>query len=239
MSPVKVEGVNLELAFDERGLLPAIAQDDRTGQVLMLAYMNRESLKKTLETGLVHYFSRERKGIWKKGETSGHLQHLRSIHFDCDLDALLLQVEQEGPACHTGRRACFFHRKDGTVEEEGGRGAWGRVFIFRKIFDVILARKKALEEGQEDPNSYVQSLLKGGVDKLLKKIGEEAAEVIMAAKEGSSGRVVPEVADLWFHTLVLLAAAGKEPEGVFLELERRFGKSGVIEKKSRPAGPSC
>ncbi len=233
---MRVEGVDLNLKFDEQGLIPAIAQDDRTGQVLMLAYMNRESLKQTLETGLVHYFSRERKKLWKKGETSGHLQHLRSLHFDCDLDALLLQVEQEGPACHTDRRACFFHKKDGTVEEEGGRGEWRKSAIFREIFDVILSRKDALESGREDPESYVQSLFKGDSDKLLKKIGEEASEVILAAKGDSADRVIPELADLWFHTLVLLAEAGKEPEGVFSELERRFGKSGILEKKSRPTG---
>ncbi len=229
----KEKGVKAEVAFDDRGLVPAIAQDDRTGQVLMLAYMNAESLEKTLETGQVHYFSRSRNEIWRKGETSGHVQHLKALHFDCDLDAVLVRVEQEGVACHTGRPACFFNSADGEIEESGSVGAWFKDGVLRRVFDVVLSRKDALESGRRDSESYVQSLLSAGKTKIAEKLDEETTEVIEAAAKGDPSEITKEVADLWFHVLVLLGAEGIDPGAVFSELERRFGKSGIQEKRER------
>ncbi|MFQ5691776.1 MAG: bifunctional phosphoribosyl-AMP cyclohydrolase/phosphoribosyl-ATP diphosphatase HisIE [Nitrospinota bacterium] len=222
-----------EVAFDERGLVPAVAQDDRTGQVLMLAYMNAESLEKTLETGYVHYFSRSRNALWKKGETSGHVQRLKALHFDCDLDAVLLRVEQEGPACHTGRPACFFNAPDGGIEEAGSVGAWREDNVLDRLFQVILSRKEALDSGRADSESYVQSLFRAGKNKILKKLGEETAEVVMAAAAGDPTEIAKEVADLWFHALVFLGSEGIPFDAVLGELERRFGKSGIQEKRER------
>lgn len=225
--------MKVEVAFDERGLVPAVTQDDRTGRVLMLAYMNAESLQKTLQTGYVHYFSRSRGAIWKKGETSGYVQRLKALRFDCDLDAVLVRVEQEGVACHTGRPSCFFHTEGGEIEEAGSAGPWSKGRILQDLFRVILSRKEALEVGREDAESYVQSLLRSGKNKILKKLGEETAEVVMAATKSGAVEVTKEVADLWFHVLVLLGAEGIPLEAVFSELENRFGKSGVREKRER------
>ncbi|MFQ5915794.1 MAG: bifunctional phosphoribosyl-AMP cyclohydrolase/phosphoribosyl-ATP diphosphatase HisIE [Nitrospinota bacterium] len=221
------------IVFDERGLVPAVAQDDRTGQVLMLAYMNAESLEETLSTGYVHYFSRSRDGIWKKGETSGHVQRLKALHFDCDLDAVLVRVEQEGVACHTGRPACFFHTAGGGIEETGSAGPWFKDGVLRRVYDVILSRKEALESGRRDSESYVQSLLSAGITKILEKVDEETAEVVAAATKGEAEELTREIADLWFHVLVLLGSEDIHPEAVFSELERRFGKSGIQEKRGR------
>ncbi len=225
--------MKVEAAFDERGLVPAIAQDDQSGQVLMLAYMNAESIQKTLETGYVHYFSRSRNAIWKKGETSGHLQRLKALHLDCDLDTVLVRVEQVGVACHTGRPSCFFNTPEGEIEEFGSVGPWVKDGVLRRVYEVILSRKKALEGGNPDSESYVQSLLAAGKNKMLKKIGEETTEVVAAAAMGQSEEITKEVADLWFHVLVLLGSENIHPEEVFSELERRFGKSGIQEKRER------
>jgi phosphoribosyl-ATP pyrophosphohydrolase/phosphoribosyl-AMP cyclohydrolase len=225
--------MKVEAVFDERGLVPAIAQDDRSGQVLMLAYMNAESLQKTLETGYVHYFSRSRNAIWKKGETSGHFQRLKALHLDCDLDTVLVRVEQEGVACHTGRPSCFFNTPEGEIEESGSIGPWLKDGVLRRVYEVIMSRKEALEDGGQDSESYVQSLLAAGKNKILKKIGEETTEVVAAAAMGQSEEIAKEVADLWFHVLVLLGSENIHPEAVFSELERRFGKSGIQEKRER------
>jgi phosphoribosyl-ATP pyrophosphohydrolase/phosphoribosyl-AMP cyclohydrolase len=225
--------MKVEAVFDERGLVPAIAQDDRSGQVLMLAYMNAESLQKTLETGYVHYFSRSRNAIWKKGETSGHFQRLKALHLDCDLDTVLVRVEQEGVACHTGRPSCFFNTPEGEIEESGSIGPWLKDGVLRRVYEVIMSRKEALEDGGQDSESYVQSLLAAGKNKILKKIGEETTEVVAAAAIGQSEEITKEVADLWFHVLVLLGSENIHPEAVFSELERRFGKSGIQEKRER------
>ncbi len=222
-----------DVVFDERGLVPAIAQDDGTGQVLMLAYMNAESLELTQKTGYVHYFSRSRGKIWKKGETSGHFQRLKALHFDCDLDTVLIRVEQEGVACHTGRPACFFNTPEGGTDESGSVGEWAKDGVLRRVFEVILARKDALEGGEADSESYVQSLLSAGKNKILKKIGEETTEVVSAAAQEEREEITKEVADLWFHVLVLLASQDVSIESVFSELENRFGKSGIREKRER------
>ncbi len=219
-----------QLKFDEHGLIPAIVQDAENGQVLTLAYMNRESLRLTLETGLTHFYSRSRQRIWQKGEESGHIQRVREIYIDCDEDALLIKVEQVVAACHTGRRSCFFRRLhlSSEVPMEVGRQRFdpetvygGSLGILQRIFEVISERK-----ANPKADSYVSGLLGKGQDQILKKVGEEAAEVVVASKNGESGEIIYEVADLWFHTLVLLGFHGITPEQVAQELRKRFGKKG-------------
>jgi phosphoribosyl-ATP pyrophosphohydrolase/phosphoribosyl-AMP cyclohydrolase len=222
-----------EVKYDEKGLVPAVTQDDLSGRVLMLAYMNEESLGLTKETGYAHYFSRSRNEIWKKGETSGDVQRVVALNFDCDLDAVLLRVEQQGVTCHTGRPTCFFHKADGQIDKSESLGTWDLDLIVRRVFEVIESRKDALKIGLEDKESYVQSLLQKGQNKILKKIGEESSEVVAAASRGNENDMVEEVTDLWFHTLVLLSFMDRTPENVFQELKKRFGTSGIEEKKAR------
>lgn len=215
------------LRFDANGLIPAIAQDARNGQVLMHAYMNAEALTRTVETGLAHYYSRSRQRLWRKGEESGHVQHVREILYDCDADTLLLKVDQEVAACHTGNRSCFYRTVPSTAIASGepvdGRFDPSRVYvglgILADVYGVILERKARAPEG-----SYVASLFAQGRDQILKKILEESAEVLTASKDGERGRVIYEMADLWFHTLVLLAEHDIRPEDIAQELGRRFGK---------------
>jgi phosphoribosyl-ATP pyrophosphohydrolase/phosphoribosyl-AMP cyclohydrolase len=215
------------LRFDANGLIPAIAQDAENGQVLMHAYMNAEALAKTLETGLAHYYSRSRGRLWRKGEESGHVQRVRAIRYDCDEDTLLLQVEQVVAACHTGHRSCFFRELPGTGREPGEaperRFDPATVYrgpgILAEIFTVIQERKAHLPEG-----SYVAALLSDGPDQALKKVAEEAAEVLLAAKGGNREQLVSEMADLWFHSLVVLAQHEIRPEEIAQELGGRFGK---------------
>lgn len=209
-----------DLRFDANGLIPAIAQDGGNGQVLMLAYMNAEALAKTLETGFAHYFSRSRGRLWRKGEESGHVQRVRAIRYDCDEDTLLLDVEQTVAACHTGHRSCFFRTLEGTVAEEAPTGdGSGRLGILEQVYGTIQDRRRNRPEG-----SYVTSLLAKGPDAPLKKVAEEAAEVLLAAKDADRSQVVYEVADLWFHTLVVLAQMEIRPDEIAVELERRVGK---------------
>ena len=215
------------LRFDANGLIPAIAQDVETGQVLMHAYMSAEALARTLETGLAHYYSRSRGRLWRKGEESGHVQRVRAILYDCDQDALLLKVDQAVAACHTGNRSCFY--RELPASEEHGVGAGDRRFdpaavysglgILLDVYGVIQDRKARPPEG-----SYVASLFAKGSDQILKKIAEEAAEVLLAAKAGDRKQIVYEMADLWFHALVLLAEREIRPEEIAQELGRRFGK---------------
>lgn len=222
-----MQGFN-ELQFDAQGLIPAIVQDAVTGQVLMLAYMNRIAIEKTLETGLAHYWSRSRSQLWRKGETSGHIQHVRDIRYDCDADTLLLLVEQEGVACHTGERSCFFHRLPGspsTAEVPGTET------LLHTIYTVILERQ------QRSPReSYVAALMARGQDQVLKKVVEEAAEVVLASKNDCAEEILYEMADLWFHSLVALAWHHLPPQGVLQELQRRFGKSGLRHSQEPSAG---
>jgi phosphoribosyl-ATP pyrophosphohydrolase/phosphoribosyl-AMP cyclohydrolase len=207
------------LQFDERGLIPAIVQDITTDQVLMLAYMNREALQRTLATGMAHYWSRSRARLWQKGETSGHFQHVREIRYDCDADTLLMRVEQVGVACHTGERSCFFH-----VLSEPSQPTSPAVSeaLLSHLYEVVLERKQ-----HPSKESYVAALLARGQDQVLKKVVEEAAEVVMASKDGQHQAIVHEMADLWFHSIVALGWHGIPPRQIFEELQRRFGKSGL------------
>ena len=198
----------MDIKFDERGLICAIAQDAESGDVLMQAYMNEEALEKTLETGYAHYWSRSRKCLWKKGETSGHVQKVKGITFDCDKDCVLLQIEQVGAACHTGSRSCFFN----VEKAEEGAG----VRFLSELERVIDDRKKHPEEG-----SYTSYLFEKGIDKIAKKMGEEAVETVIASKNENKEELVGEAADLLYHLLVLLREKNVSLADVCTELKAR------------------
>ncbi|MDO8447091.1 MAG: bifunctional phosphoribosyl-AMP cyclohydrolase/phosphoribosyl-ATP diphosphatase HisIE [Deltaproteobacteria bacterium] len=218
-----------EIKFDEKGLVPAIAQDYKTGEVLMMAYMDREAVEKTLSSGKAHYFSRSRNKLWLKGETSGHFQHIKGIYYDCDVDTILLKVEQVGAACHTGERSCFYREIETPFKNvEMPRRDVSTAPILDSVYKVILERKKNPGE-----RSYVSSLFSKGTDSILKKIGEEASELLISGKGGKREEVVYEMADLWFHSLVLLGQMDIATEEVYGELQRRFGTSGIEEKEGR------
>ena len=201
-----------KIKFDEKGLVPAIAQDAKTGRVLMLAYMNAESLQMTLDSGYATYFSRSRQQLWRKGETSGHTQRVLEMRYDCDGDALLLTVEQEGPACHTGEISCF-HNPILTADADDLPPA---ADVVQQVYDVICDRKEHPREG-----SYTNYLLDKGVEKICKKVGEEASETIIAAMKRSKPEVCYEAADLVYHLLVLLFEQGVTPDDLWAELARR------------------
>ena len=206
-----------ELKWDAQGLIPAVAQETVTGEVLMVAWMDHQALAKTLETGLAHYWSRSRRALWRKGEMSGHEQHVDGVYADCDGDTLLVQVHQEGVACHTGARTCFFTRLEGG-EAPALSGA-GPVML-EVLERVLQSRKVERPEG-----SYTAGLFARGETQICRKIGEEATEVVTAALGGEGDpRVISEVADLWFHTMVLLAARGIPLRRVFEELAARHGE---------------
>ena len=207
----------MKLQFDTRGLIPAVVQDADTREVLMVAYMNAESVRRTLESGDAWFWSRSRQELWHKGETSGNYQRVVRARTDCDADTVLLEVHPDGPACHTGAMSCFFEEIDepAAASAEPQESASGAEIV-RELADVIAERHATMPEG-----SYVASLLQQGVDRVAKKVGEEAAETIIAAKNGAHDEIVWEVADLWFHSLVLLEATGVPVEDVFQELARR------------------
>jgi len=211
-------------------LLPAIAQDFKTNEVLMLAYMNKEALKLSLETKIAHYFSRSKKRIWKKGETSKNIQKIKDIFIDCDNDTILLKVEQVGNiACHTGRRSCFFTKlQSGETVLEPDTETLSNYSIVDKLYHTILERKKSMSE-----NSYVSSLFKKGENAILKKVVEEAGEFSFAIKDAKEEEIIYECADLLFHSLVALGYAGIDPDRIKQELSRRFGLSGLEEKRMR------
>ena len=198
-----------KIKYDEKGLVPAVAQDVMTKEVLMLAYMNEESLKKTLETGLATYYSRSRSKLWQKGETSGHIQKVRGIYYDCDGDTILLKVEQVGSACHTGNYSCFYTP---ILEEE----KQGSAEILQEIYNVVLDRQANPKEG-----SYTNYLLEKGIDKILKKVGEETAEVIIAAKNEGNEELRYEASDLLYHLIVLMVNKKLELKDVYKELQGR------------------
>jgi phosphoribosyl-ATP pyrophosphohydrolase/phosphoribosyl-AMP cyclohydrolase len=206
-----------ELAFDARGLLPAVVQEADTGELLMVAWMNREAVAQTLATGLTHFWSRSRQALWRKGETSGHAQHVQGVFVDCDADTLLVQVHQEGVACHTGNRSCFFRAI---------RGGQAAANMLERLERVIAERRIARPTG-----SYVASLLAKGEAVVCRKIGEEASEVITAALGGEGDRrLVEEVADLWFHTLVLLGGRSIPLRAVLEELGRRHAQRAAPDR---------
>jgi phosphoribosyl-ATP pyrophosphohydrolase/phosphoribosyl-AMP cyclohydrolase len=231
--------VSENLRFDANGLIPAIAQDADDGQVLMFAYMNAEAVAQTLETGLAHYFSRSRGRLWRKGEESGHVQRVREIRYDCDEDALLLKVEQEVAACHTGHRSCFYRQLADTASAEteaptrqfDPATVYAGLGVLLEIYATIRDRQARRPEG-----SYVASLFAEGADQILKKLAEESAEVLLAAKGGNRDQLVYETADLWFHSLVVLAAHGIRPEEITRELGRRIGKQ-KADYASPPGDP--
>ena len=212
------------IKFDERGLVPAIAQEEN-GQVLMLAYMNEESLRKTIETGYAWYFSRSRNRLWQKGETSGNVQEVKEISYDCDGDSLLLRVHQTGVACHTGSYSCFSGRRLGNsntglavIEPHPETGL---IEVLNDLYGVIQDRRLHPVEG-----SYTNYLFEKGQDKILKKVGEEAVETVIASKNMDKDDVLYEMGDLWYHCLVLLAFHNLRPEELLAELfGRRQGKS--------------
>ena len=203
-----------ELKFDEKGLIPAIVADAVTKQVLTLAYMNKESLAITMEKELTCFWSRSRQELWLKGETSGNYQHVVSITADCDKDALLVLVEPDGPACHTGATSCF-HTPIFESEER-------KEFSYEALMDLIKGRKTDKKEG-----SYTTYLFEKGRDKILKKVGEESTEVIIAGKADDKKETIYEIADLAYHVMVLMIDMGISLEDIFRELASRH----VIDKK--------
>jgi phosphoribosyl-ATP pyrophosphohydrolase/phosphoribosyl-AMP cyclohydrolase len=213
------------IAFDERGLVPCVAQDWRTGEVLTLAYMNREALELTLSSGDVHFFSRSRNELWRKGATSGNVQRLRSLRYDCDADAVLALVEPVGPACHTGERTCFYR----TL----GAPAIGPHEALPVLARVLAARHRELPDG-----SYSAKLLRHGPDAIGAKVEEEAEETARAGREESDERLRAEAADLLYHLGVMLEARGLEFADALEELTRRMegGESSIPAGSSEKAG---
>jgi phosphoribosyl-AMP cyclohydrolase / phosphoribosyl-ATP pyrophosphohydrolase len=196
--------------FDQAGLVPAIVQHAESGQVLMLGYMNQESLQRTLDSGLVWFYSRSRQRLWQKGETSDNVLRVRRVTLDCDGDAILVHADPAGPTCHTGEPSCFF------TPIQGSDAAPPSFEIAVDLWTTILQRIRENPEG-----SYVSKLVASGVDRVSKKVGEEATEVVIAAKNHDKDEIAREMADLWFHSMVLLASEGMTPADVWAELHRR------------------
>ena len=208
-----------ELKFDENGLIPAIISDAQTDEVLMLAYMNEESLQISINEGKTCFWSRSRNKLWRKGETSGSVQRIISIKTDCDKDALLISVAQSGPACHTGEKTCFFN--DVIIRESSGIADTETKthFTLANLYDIIKDRKI-----NPKPGSYTTYLFDKGKDKILKKIGEESTEVIIAGKSGDKTEAIYEIADLVYHAMVLMTEMDIAPDDILNELESRFNK---------------
>ncbi len=198
------------------GLVPAVSQDVHTGQVLMLAWMNEEALRRTLESGQAWFWSRSRRELWHKGATSGNRQRVVEVRYDCDGDALLLRVEPAGPACHTGQQSCF-HRRLSDGDEVGTPPPVGGVLAH---LEAVIQERRA----HPQPGSYTCRLLEGGLPLMAKKVGEEAVEVLVAAQSEGDERLTAEAADLVYHLLVLLAARGLTWSDLETELARRFGR---------------
>ena len=204
----------MELKFDEKGLIPAVVQDHYSKKVLMVAYMNRESLAVTIDERTTCFWSRSRGELWRKGETSGNRQHVVSVTADCDGDALLVEVVKDGPACHTGAESCFFNGLYLSDEL--------RQFSYEGLYELIKGRRTQPKEG-----SYTSYLFEKGVDKILKKVGEETTEVIVAGCKGDRTETVFEIADLVYHVMVLMVQLGISVEDVTRELEKRH----VVDRK--------
>lgn len=203
-----------ELKFDAQGLIPAVVVDAASKKVLTLAYMNRESLAISMEEGRTCFWSRSRQELWRKGKTSGNIQHIVDITADCDRDALVVTVNKEGPACHLGTDSCF--------NDKVYRGDQGAPFSVEGLYALLQGRRETLPEG-----SYTTYLFQKGIDKILKKVGEESTEVIIAGKAGDRAETVYEIADLMYHVMVLMVEMGISPEDVKAELASRH----VIDHK--------
>ena len=202
------------LKFDEKGLIPAVVTDYYTKQVLTVAYMNKESLQKTIDTKLTCFYSRSRQQLWLQGETSGNYQHVVSITTDCDNDALVVEVKKDGPACHTGSESCF--TKPVFVNEDE------KEFAIDNLYKMLVGRKETMPEG-----SYTTYLFQKGLDKILKKVGEECTEVIIGAKGGDKAETVYEICDLVYHVMVLMVEYGISLNEIRDELARRH----IVDKK--------
>jgi phosphoribosyl-ATP pyrophosphohydrolase/phosphoribosyl-AMP cyclohydrolase len=217
------------VTFDANGLVPVIAQEARTGMVRMVAWANREALELTAQTKAAHFWSRSRKALWRKGESSGHTLAVREVRIDCDGDVVLYLVEPVGPSCHTGATSCFYRRagEDGALVEDDGPPD-PPALVLSRVADVIAERRRTRPE-----KSYVVSLLDAGLPKINGKITEEAGELVESLPENDAAHTAHEAADLIFHTLVGLEAAGVPVDAVFAQLRKRFGISGIDEKASR------
>ncbi|AJY75026.1 bifunctional phosphoribosyl-AMP cyclohydrolase/phosphoribosyl-ATP diphosphatase HisIE [Paenibacillus beijingensis] len=219
---LKLEDIYGQIKWNEAGLVPAVVQDAVSKEVLMLAYMNRESLARSLETGETVFWSRSRGELWHKGATSGHTQRIRSLHYDCDGDTLLVRVEQNGAACHTGKYSCFFNEipvEGAAAASHGKDGAADRFAALGKLEATIAQRYAERPEG-----TYTTYLFEKGVDKILKKVGEETSEVIIAAKNKDNDELRSEASDLIFHLMVLLRERGLSLDELLRELSERHGK---------------
>lgn len=203
----------MNIKFDEKGLVPAIIQDSVSNEVLMMAYMNEESLARTIESGYTWFYSRSRQQLWMKGESSGNTQKVEQILYDCDEDTLLIKVKPAGPACHTGNYSCFYRDLQG---EEIDTSIPFQINILQELYQIILSRQQEMPEG-----SYTSYLFQEGIDKILKKVGEESAEVIIAAKNQEKSEVVYETADLIYHLLVMMVEQGIKLSDIYKELRSR------------------
>ncbi|MGO2118473.1 MAG: bifunctional phosphoribosyl-AMP cyclohydrolase/phosphoribosyl-ATP diphosphatase HisIE [Fusobacterium sp.] len=208
-----INNVINEIKFDNKGLVPAIAQDVNTGKVLMLAYMNKEAVEKTLNEKIAHYYSRSRQELWKKGETSGNIQKIKGFYYDCDKDTILIKVEQVGVACHTGNYSCFFNE---VLNEDNKENFQNNEDVLKELYLSITDRKNNPREG-----SYTNYLFREGIDKILKKVGEESAEVIIASKNESKEEMIYEISDLVYHVIVLMINQGVAIEDIKKELVKR------------------
>ena len=197
-----------DLKFDEKGLIPAVVQDYFSKQVLTVAYMNRESLEISIKEGRTCFFSRSRQQLWRKGETSGNTQEIVTIKADCDLDALVVEVIKKGPACHTGSESCFFNPVYQSESQQD--------FSMDALYELLKGRKTNPKEG-----SYTTYLYQKGIDKILKKVGEECTEVIVAGKGGDKAETIFEISDLAYHVMVLMVEMGIEPKDIFAQLASR------------------
>lgn len=222
----KLEEINFK--YNEQGLMPAIVQDYQTKDVLMVAYVNEESLNLSLEKGETVFFSRSRRELWHKGETSGNTQEIKEIYYDCDQDTILFMVDSAGPACHTGKKSCFYRKIAEDTEAKAKKmmemqqeaqsieADFETEKVVDFLYDLILSRKEEMPEG-----SYTTYLFEEGIDKILKKVGEESAEVIIASKNNPDQELVYETADLVYHILVLLVERGINPDRIRKELKKR------------------
>lgn len=210
-----------DITFDEKGLVPAVVQDARSGEVLMMAYMNEESLQKTVESGETWFFSRSRQKLWHKGEESAHFQHVQRIYVDCDADTLVVQVLPEGPACHTNHRSCFYR---GLAEWDNGEGQ-SNLAILHTLFEEIKDRRLHPQE-----KSYTNYLQQEGKNKIDKKIGEEASEVIIADQHQDKEEIIDESCDLLYHLMVMWENSGVDLYDIMQKLEDRDAKKGNKKK---------